>query len=100
MTRFNWSAVNPYSPIIKRIRSLRIFRHVGSSQRIHDDVSELLFTEFDGKSIQEVSAMLANVNIEQFISTLTAVEPADLNDIDLFEQELILNTSHTPVLNK
>ena len=58
-----------------------------------NDASELLFTEFDGKSVQEVSAMLANVNVEQLISTLTAIEPADLNDIDLFEQELILNAS-------
>ena len=64
-----------------------------------NDASELLVTDFDGKSIQEVSAMLANVNIDQFISTLTAIEPAKLNDIDLFEQELILNTTTTPVLN-
>ena len=57
------------------------------------DVSELLVTDFDGKSIGDVTAMLENVNIEQFIATLTAVEPSELNEIDPFEQELILNAS-------
>lgn len=56
-----------------------------------NDASELLATDFGGKSIKDVSAMLENVNLEQFIATLTAIEASDLNEIDPFEQELILN---------
>ena len=58
-----------------------------------NDASELLATEFDGKSIADVSAMLKNINVEQFISTLTALDPKEKNEIDIFEQELILNAN-------